>query len=252
MKNVLVNFLLAGIGLLLLSPILHAQEKQTKPKPEFTEQWEPVPAVIDPGNSQKAPSDAIVLFDGTNLEAWQHPSGDAPKWSVEDGAFTVERGTGMIRTKQGFGDIQLHLEWRAPSEVVGKSQGRGNSGVFLMGMYEVQVLDNYDNITYPNGQAASIYKQHIPLVNACRPPGEWQTYDIIFTAPVFGEGGAMKHPAYVTVIHNGVLVQNHVALLGPTEYIGIPRYKEHEGKLPITLQDHGNPVSFRNIWVREL
>ena len=252
MKNVMVQSLLLGACCMIFNSTLTAQEKTPKPNPEFTEQWEPVPPIIDPGSSQKAPSDAIVLFDGSNLDAWQHPSGDSPKWIIEDGAFTVKRGTGTIETKQGFGDMQLHIEWRAPSEVVGEGQGRGNSGVFLMSQYEVQVLDNYDNVTYHNGQAASIYKQHIPLVNACKPPGEWQTYDIIFTAPVFHDGGALKHPAYVTVLHNGVLVQNHVALIGPTEYIGIPRYKAHEGKLPLTLQDHGNPVSFRNIWIREL
>ena len=244
--------LLLTISMGVSYSLLIGQPSEKKPFPEFTEQWEPVPEVIDPGNARKAPSDAIVLFDGTNLDAWHHPKGEAPKWTVADGAFTVKRGTGTIQTKKAFGDMQLHIEWRTPKEVKGDGQGRGNSGVFLMGLYEVQVLDNYDNITYPNGQAGSIYKQHIPLVNACRKPGEWQSYDIIFTAPEFYEDGSMKHPAYVTVLHNGVLVQNHVALRGPTAYIGVPSYEAHEDKLPLTLQDHGNPVSFRNIWVREL
>lgn len=234
------------------STFVFAQPSDKKPFPEFTEQWEPVPEIIDPGNASQAPSDAVVLFDGTSLAAWEHPNGKAAQWIVEAGAFTVKRGTGTLQTKQAFGDMQLHLEWRSPQEVKGEGQGRGNSGVFLMGRYEVQVLDSYDNITYHNGQAGSIYKQHIPLVNASRKPGEWQSYDIIFTAPVFHEDGSMKHPAYVSVLHNGVLIQNHVALKGPTQYIGVPHYKKHEAKLPLTLQDHGNPVSFRNVWVREL
>jgi hypothetical protein len=165
--------------------------------------------------------------------------------------MTVQKGAGDIRTKQAFGDCQLHIEWRAPVEVIGDSQGRGNSGIFLQSTYEVQVLDSYNNRTYSNGQAASIYKQHMPLVNACRPPGEWQTYDIIYEAPIFHDDGTLARPAFITVIHNGVLVQNHVMLKGHTPYIGLPKYTAH-GKLPIRLQDHGNPVSFRNIWIREL
>lgn len=220
--------------------------------PEVTEVQEPVPAVVTPGQGTAAPSDAIVLFDGTDLSQWVNAKGEPAAWPVEDGAVTVAGGAGGIETKQGFGDVQLHIEWRSPSEVRGDGQGRGNSGVFLMGRYEIQVLDSYENFTYPNGQAASVYKQHIPLVNATKKPGEWQTYDIIFTAPVFNEQGRVSHPARVTVIHNGVLVQNNVQIWGTTEYIGLPQYTEHESKLPIGLQDHGNPVSFRNIWVREL
>lgn len=222
-------------------------------KPEDTEVWEPEPEVITPGTAaHDAPSDAIVLFDGTDLSQWVGQEGKAPAWKVENGAFTVVKGTGAIHTRAGFGSVQLHIEWRTPSEVVGEGQGRGNSGIFFQDRYEVQVLDSYDNRTYSNGQAASIYKQHIPLVNACRPPGEWQTYDIIFKAPEFDAGGNLTRPAYVTVIQNGVLVQDHVELLGPTLYIGKPEYQAHEDKLPLQLQDHGNPVSYRNIWIREL
>ncbi len=220
--------------------------------PEVTEVHEPVPPVVTPGTGTAPPSDAIVLFDGKDLSQWEKGSGEPAPWEVGDGAFTVVPGTGGIQTKQGFGDVQLHIEWRSPEVVKGDGQGRGNSGVFFMGRYEVQVLDSYDNHTYPNGQAASVYKQHIPLVNACRKPGEWQTYDIIFTAPKFNEHGRVSHPARVTVIHNGVLVQNNVELWGTTQYIGLPTYTKHEDKLPLGLQDHGDLVSFRNIWVREL
>ena len=223
-----------------------------KKTPESTEIWKPVPPVVLPGEGTEPPSDAIVLFDGSNLDQWQNKTGKEAGWIVENGYVTVKRGTGSILTKASFADIQLHIEWRSPEEVQGEGQGRGNSGVFLMDRYEVQVLDSYENQTYSNGQAASIYKEHIPLVNACRKPDEWQTYDIIFTAPHFGESGRVVIPAYVTVIHNGVLVQNHVAIWGNTEDIGAPSYKPHDAKLPLSLQNHGNSVSYRNIWVREL
>lgn len=223
-----------------------------RPDYEVSEVWEPVPAVVTPGAGTAAPSDAIVLFDGVSLNSWVGTDGKSPQWTISDGAMTVKPGTGEIKTKQGFGDVQLHIEWRAPEVVKGEGQGRGNSGVFLMGKYEVQVLDCYDNITYPNGQTASVYKQHIPLVNACLKPGEWQTYDIIFTAPRFNEQGRVSHPARVTVIHNGILVQNNVTIWGATEFIGLPSYTKHGSKEPISLQDHGDLVSFRNIWVREL
>ena len=223
-----------------------------KKTPESTEIWKPVPPVVLPGEGTEPPSDAIVLFDGSNLDQWQNKTGKEAGWIVENGYVTVKRGTGSILTKASFADIQLHIEWRSPEEVQGEGQGRGNSGVFLMDRYEVQVLDSYENQTYSNGQAASIYKEHIPLVNACRKPAEWQTYDIIFTAPHFGESGRVVIPAYVTVIHNGVLVQNHVAIWGNTEDIGAPSYKPHDAKLPLSLQNHANSVSYRNIWVREL
>jgi len=220
--------------------------------PAATEVWEPEPEVVSPGFGAGPPSDAIVLFDGVSLDAWQHADGTPASWRVEGSAFTVVAGAGDIETTQAFGDIQLHIEWRTPAVVEGEGQGRGNSGVFLQGRYEVQVLDSFRNRTYSNGQAASIYKQAIPLVNASRGPGEWQAYDIVFRAPRFAPDGALLEPAYVTLLHNGVLVQDHVALAGSTVYIGQPSYEPHAAKEPIRLQDHGNPVSFRNVWVREL
>ncbi len=234
--------------LLLIAITMEAQEGRDR----VTEVQEPVPPVVTPGVGTAPPSDAIVLFDGTDLSNWERMNGEPAQWTVSDGAMTVVPRTGDIQTKQGFGDVQLHIEWRAPAGIRGEGQGRGNSGVFFMGRYEVQVLDSYDNPTYPNGQAASVYKQHIPLVNACSPPGEWQTYDIIFMAPRFNEQGRVTHPARVTVIHNGVLVQNNVEIWGDTKWIGLPTYTKHEDKLPLRLQDHGDLVSFRNIWVREL
>ncbi|MEL6673189.1 MAG: DUF1080 domain-containing protein [Bacteroidota bacterium] len=220
--------------------------------PAATELWEPVPPKVTPGNSTAAPSDAIVLFDGKDLSKWETGTGGKAEWLVEDGAMTVVKGKGGIQTKQGFGSCQLHIEWRSPTVIEGEGQGRGNSGIFLMGMYEVQVLDSYESRTYSNGQAASIYKQHAPLVNACKAPGEWQTYDIIFMAPIFNDKGQVLRPATFTVLHNGILVQNHVTLRGETPYRGLGTYTAHEGKLPLSLQDHSNPVSFRNIWIREL
>ncbi|WP_347158398.1 3-keto-disaccharide hydrolase [Pontibacter chitinilyticus] len=224
--------------------------KPPKMEPEMTEFWEPEVRVVTPGVGTAAPADAIVLFDGKNLSQWKAKSeGSEAKWPVKDNAFTV--GKGDISTKKDFQDFQLHIEWSAPDEVKGESQGRGNSGIFLQDRYEVQVLDSYNNRTYANGQAGSIYKQHRPLVNVTRKPTEWNVYDIIYTAPRFKEDGSVFTPARVTVLHNGVLVQNNVEVKGPTEYIGLPEYKQH-GKAPITLQDHGNPVQYRNIWIREL
>jgi len=225
---------------------------EKKGDPTLTEVWEPVPPVITPGDGTNPPSDAIFLFDGNDLSNWQHEDGSPAKWLVEEGAATVVKKAGNIFTKQAFGDCQLHVEWRTPLKVEGEGQGRGNSGIFLQRRYEVQVLDSYNNRTYSNGQAGSLYKQHIPLVNACRAPGEWQTYDIIYTAPRFSEDGTVEKHAYVTVLHNGVLVQNHVELKGPTVFIGQPKYQKHPLKEPLMLQDHGNPVSYRNIWIREL
>ncbi len=220
-------------------------------KPEETEVWEPVPPVVNTMGS--VPSDAIVLFSpDKGLADWENSEGESAGWTVSGDHFTVKPGAGGIQTKEEFGSVQLHIEWRSPEEVVGEGQGRGNSGIFLMGKYEVQVLDSYNNRTYSNGQAASIYKQHIPLANATRPPGEWQVYDIVFIAPQFNADGSLASPARVTVFHNGVLAQHDVALKGPTVFIGQPEYEAHAEKLPLVLQDHSNPVSFRNIWVREL
>lgn len=205
------------------------------------------PAVVT-ATEGAAPSDAVVLFDGTNADAWS--GGD--KWKIEDGALVVAPKGGDIRTKQGFGDVQLHVEWATPKEVSGNGQGRGNSGVFLMDRYEVQVLDSYQNETYPDGSAGAIYKASAPLVNVSRPPGEWQTYDIVFRAPRFNADGSVAKPATITVLHNGVLIQDHHVLKGTTFHDRPHAYEKHADKLPIRLQDHGNPVRFRNIWVREL
>jgi hypothetical protein len=237
----------------VISAAAHGQGKTRQSMdPTVTEVWDLKPKKVTPGtNAGEAPSDAIIIFDGKDLSKWSTLAGADAKWEVKDGAFTVVKGTGDIKTKQTFGDIQLHIEWRAPSEIVGEGQGRGNSGIFLQERYELQVLDSYESVTYSNGQAGSIYKQAIPLVNANRKPGEWQVYDVVYTAPKFGENGRVITPAAITVLHNGVLVQNHTNLTGPTEYQGLPVYQPH-GKASIKLQDHGNPVSYRNIWVREL
>ncbi|MDH4090132.1 MAG: DUF1080 domain-containing protein [Cyclobacteriaceae bacterium] len=220
-----------------------------------SETWEPQPRIITPGNNPgNAPSDALVLFDGANLDQWVSViDGSAPKWTIKDGVFTVAPGTKDIVTKKEFNDFQLHVEWRSPAEVKADKTGqdRGNSGIFLHGQYEVQVLDSYDNKTYVNGQAGAIYKQHIPLVNASKKPGEWQVYEIIFTAPHFNKEGRVIVPAYVTVIHNGALAINHAAVWGSTENVGFPIYKTYE-KGPIRLQDHQSLVSYRNIWIRDL
>lgn len=215
----------------------------------------PLPPVVDPGPAQPpapVPSDAIVLFDGKDLSSWETAKGGAAGWTVRDGYMEVVKGKGGIRTKQGFGDCQLHVEWAAPAPPVGKGQDRGNSGVFLMDIYEVQVLDTYQSQTYADGMAGAIYGQYPPLVNATRKPGEWQTYDIIFRAPRFDEKGAITSPARLTVIHNGVLVQDNEELTGPTAHKARPPYKPHAARMPISLQDHSHPVRFRNIWVREL
>ncbi|MGJ4729218.1 3-keto-disaccharide hydrolase [Luteimonas sp. SDU101] len=219
--------------------------------PAKTEAWTPVPAVVATPVGA-APSDAVVLFDGSGLAAWESEQGGEAPWKVADGAVTVVPGSKGIRTRQRFCDIQLHIEWRSPAQTRGfDGQDRGNSGIFLQERYELQVLDSHDNPTYPNGQAASIYKQAIPLVNASRPPGEWQSYDVIWKAPRFSDGGGLLSPARITVLHNGVLVQDDTVIAGTTEYRGPPSYAPH-GCGPIYLQDHDAEVSFRNIWVREL
>lgn len=242
------------LGLLASTSAVYAQDHrhvQANPtKPDVTEYWDPEVKVVTPG---AVPSDAIVLFDGKNLSNWESAKdGSEAKWKVEDGKMTVVKGAGNISTKQKFTDYQLHIEWQSPIEPETlKSQGKGNSGIFMQGMYEVQVLNSYQNRTYRNGQAGAIYKQSAPLVNPVRPMGEWNTYDIIYTAPRFTVNGGIDTPAYITVILNGVVVQNHTKIQGTTEYIGQPKNPVH-GAGPISLQDHGNPVSFRNIWIREM
>lgn len=239
-------------AMILLFGVEHAnsQDKKEITDPKATEVWEPEPVMVS-FNEHNVPSDAIVLFNGGDLDAWEN-AGKTAGWSInEDGSMTVKPGSGNISTKQHFGSIQLHLEWRAPQIVKGKGQGRGNSGVFFQNRYEVQILDSYQNRTYSNGQASSIYKQHIPLVNATKSPQEWQTYDIIFHEPKFDADGNKTKSGSFTIIHNGVLVQDHVEILGSSAYIGPPKYEAH-GEGPIILQDHGNLVQFRNIWLRKL
>jgi hypothetical protein len=251
--SILLTALLAGTAFMA-----NAQ----KAKPEDTEIWDPIPKVVTPAATPGgAPSDAIILFDGSNLDQWvQNNDGSPAKWDVKDGILTVNKNYGNIETKQKFTNYQLHIEWREPTDLEGSGQGRGNSGVFLASTgkgddgYELQVLDPYNNKTYVNGMAGSLYKQAIPLANPGRPDGEWQTYDVIWTAPTFNADGTLKTPAKATVLFNGVVVENSFELWGPTLYIGKPVYKAH-GAEPIKLQAHGDkskPLSFRNIWVREL
>jgi hypothetical protein len=257
--------LLKSAALIAFAASLSAQaqaQDTPKPKPEETEIWEPVPAVVTPGVTLgAAPSDAIVLFDGSNEDQWVSIRDHSPaQWVVANGVLTVDKSKGGIETKRSFKNYQLHIEWSEPANITGTGQGRGNSGVFLASTgpgddgYELQVLDPWQNKTYVNGMAGSIYKQSIPLVNPGRKPGEWQIYDVVWTAPAFNGDGSLKTPAYVTVFFNGVLEQNHFQLTGQTLYIGKPYYKAY-AEAPIKLQAHGDksePISYRNIWVREL
>lgn len=241
MKKLFLSFCL-----LLSHQIITAQIKD----PKATEVWNPVPRKVTTKQISTPPSDAIVLFDGANLNEWTSVKEGAAKWDVKDNAMTVN-GTGGIKTKKEFGDAQFHIEWRTPSVIKGEGQGRGNSGIFMQNKYELQVLDSHESVTYSNGQAGSIYKQTMPLVNASKGPGEWQVYDIIYKAPVFNADGIKVSSAYITVLHNNVLIHNNTEIKGTTPYIGLPKNPAH-GKGPLMLQDHSNPVSFRNIWVREL
>jgi hypothetical protein len=258
----IVLMLLAAAGIRTFG-----EPPEEKPNPMLPSGWRvhdetrPRPEVVTPGETaSSAPSDAIILFDGTDLDEWvgsvstnkkkqYNPKGEA-LWKVENGCLEIN-GTGGLISKKKFGDCQIHLEWAAPVLPKGTSQGRGNSGIFIMGKYEVQILDCYKNVSYADGMTGALYGQHPPLANACRKPGEWQTYDIIFTAPRF-DGDDVVSPAYVTVIHNGVLLQNHTPYLGPSIHKKLAVYKAHEEKAQILLQDHDNPIRFRNIWVREL
>ena len=247
---------MAGLTVLLVAGLMTPDSTAQVPS---LEQWKihdkdrAQPAMVDPGPAQDPappPADAIVLFDGTDLSQWEKTNGKPAGWKIENDYMEVVKGTGALRTKQGFGDVQLHVEWAAPNS--GEGQDSGNSGVFLMGIYEVQVLNSHGNTTYPDGQAASIYGQYPPLVNASRPPGQWQRYDIIFRRPHFDADGKLLSPARVTVLHNGVLVQDNVVLTGPTSHKSRPPYETHADQLPLMLQDHSEPVRYRNIWVREL
>ncbi|MBO9618228.1 MAG: DUF1080 domain-containing protein [Niabella sp.] len=250
--------------LVLLALVFFIAQQGFSQKHEDTEVYTPVPPKVTPGKDCGGPpSDAVVLFDGKNLNQWVLTS-DTTKtadWIVKDNILTVNKQSGNIQTKERFNNYQLHIEWRIPADIDGSGQARGNSGVFLASIgkgdagYELQVLDNYENKTYTNGQAGSIYKQGIPLVNPSRKPGEWQSYDVIWTAPVFDASGKLSTPAYATVFFNGVLVQDHFELKGPTKYIGQPSYDTAHGPSPIKLQAHGDkskPISYRNIWIREV
>lgn len=253
--------ILALLALSAAARMAVAQTPTRPMRPQDTEVWQPVPKIVAPGRTDRdPPADAIVLFNGANLDEWVSVTDKSPaKWNVAGGVMTVHKPAGDIQTKRSFTNFQLHVEWLVPVGMTGSDQARGNSGIFLAydpprGFYELQILDSYENTTYVNGQAGSIYKQNPPLVNAMRKPGEWQTYDVVWTAPVFGEDGSLKSPGYVTAFHNGVLVQNHFALKGQTKYTGLPEYVKH-GPAPIMLQAHGDPsppISFRNIWLREI
>jgi hypothetical protein len=247
----------------LATPALLAQDTSSKPRPQDTEVWSPEPPVVTPGETASAaPSDAIILFDGHDLDQWVATSDrqSPANWIVADGILTVNKKAGNMETRRTFKDYQLHLEYRIPADIAGSGQERGNSGLFLASTgkgdkgYELQILDSYQNTTYVNGMAASVYKQYAPLANACRKPGEWQTYDVVWTAPRFNEDGTLKSPARLTAFFNGILVQDDVSLQGETLYIGKPAYYAYD-RAPIKLQahpDHSKPMSFRNIWVREL
>lgn len=261
MKRAILTAAFLGIAALSFAqgsyPMGYSDSRTEGMNPEMSEFYAPQPKKVCPGNAMVAgaPSDAEVLFDGTGLDKWCGRDGQPAGWTVNgDGTMTVNKQFGDIRTKDSYGDFQLHIEWQVPEDVEGANQARGNSGVFLQDRYEVQVLDVYENETYTNGMAGAIYKQSTPLVNPCRKPGEWNVYDIIYTAPTFKEDGSYRTRPYVTVIFNGVLVQNHQMILGTTEYIGWPKYEAH-GEAPISLQSHGDPsapISFRNIWIRRL
>lgn len=253
--------MMVAVAAILLAVAGAAPAWQDNPQASGLQQWaihdpaRPLPPTVDPGPAGPpvpAPSDAVVLFDGSSLDQWTDMKGGPPRWKLENGYMEVVKGTGSIKTMRSFGDCQLHVEWSAPSSGAGQGQDRGNSGVFLMGLYEVQILDGYENKTYADGLTAAVYGQYPPLVNACRRPGEWQTYDIVFHAPRFAEDGKLIEPARLTVFHNGILAQDNVAPTGPTAHKARPPYKAHAAMLPLSLQEHAHPVRFRNIWIREL
>ena len=251
----LLSFAVLGISTEMATRIASGQ---TESRWNIHDRNRPTPSVVEPGTTGtqetagRPPSDAVVLFDGKDLSQWQMKDGGPPKWKLEKGYLEVVSESGSMVTKRGFGDCQLHIEWSVPVHAEGEDQDRGNSGVFLMGLYEIQVLDSYQNRTYADGQAAAVYGQYPPLVNASRLPGQWQSYDIIFRGPRFDNNGKVIRRARVTVLHNGVVVQNNVELTGPTAHKSRPPYEAHPDRLPLLLQDHQCPVRFRNIWLREL
>ena len=260
----LLAAVLALVGIVSCSRQPSPEVAQQQAAPSLLPPWgpqhdrnAPAPPVVAPGEAStqdkvgKPPSDAVVLFDGKDLSAWESVKGGPALWKVEKGYFQTVPKTGDIRTKQAFGDCQLHVEWASPNPPHGEDQDRGNSGVYLMGLYEVQVLDSYQSKTYPDGQAGAIYGQHVPLANVCRPPGQWQTYDIVFHGPRFDAAGKLTRPATFTVLQNGVLIQDHVTVLGRTDG-DHQAYVQTPTQLPLKLQDHNHPVHFRNIWIREL
>ncbi|MEM9826593.1 MAG: DUF1080 domain-containing protein [Planctomycetota bacterium] len=237
----------SGIGTLVVATAMLSTTACDSSADEYLsgKEWKE-PAIVDPGpNDASPPSDAIVLFDGTNKDSFKN----ADKWKIENGALIA--GKGKITTTESFGDCQVHIEWSAPLPAKGKGQGRGNSGLFFMDTYEIQILDSYENETYYDGQAGAIYKQTPPMINATRPPGQWNTYDVFWSAPKFDDSGNLLKPATITAVHNGVLILNHFELLGDTPYNRPPKYIDKGPKGPLSIQDHGNPVRFRNIWVRE-
>ena len=252
------KILFAVICILLLGVVPAICNAQVDTKWKVHDPDRPAPPAIDSGTAStqespgRPPSDAVVLFDGKDLSKWAHKDGSAAKWKVENGYFEVVPKTGEIHTREAFSDCQLHVEFTEPAPPKGEGQDRGNSGVFLQGLYETQVLDSYQSKTYADGQASAIYGQYPPLVNASRPPGQWQTYDIVFHGPRFAKDGKLLRPARETVFHNGVLVQDNVELSGPTAHGKRPPYEPQPEKLPLALQDHNHPVRYRNIWIREL
>lgn len=258
MIKVMISVILSTMVISLLGLSVAAQTNRRAAelkKWRIHDETRPLPPIVDPGPPQAsmpAPSDAVVLFNGKDLLQWTDAKGAPAGWQVKGEYVEAVDKSGSIKTKRAFGDCQLHVEWATPSAPTGSGQNRGNSGVFLMEIYEVQVLDSYDNATYADGSAAAIYGQYPPLVNACRKPGEWQTYDILFRAPRFDGDGEVLSPARMTVFHNGILVHDNQELTGPTAHKARPPYKAHADKLPVSLQDHGNPVRYRNIWIREL
>lgn len=249
MKNILPIILIPVMAFIVTAAVA------SQGKWKIHDKARPLPPVIEPGTGNGPafpPADAIVLFKGKDLSQWEDSKGKPARWKLKKDYVEVVKKTGSIRTIQKFGDCQLHIEWSTPIPASGKGQARGNSGVFLMDLYEVQVLDCYNNQTYADGMAGAIYGQHPPLVNACRPPGKWQSFDIIFHRPLFDDNGNLTQPARMSILHNGILIQDNAELTGPTAWKKRPPYKPHASELPISLQDHGNPVRYRNVWIRKL